>query len=159
MKIVICWSHISGYMAACWRALAAVPGVELFVLGFESDPVAPFDTRLLGEVRHRLLSETDRQNADLTKQLVVDEKPDVMLMSGWFHPAYRALAKDPAVAGVKKILAVDTPFRGDLRQAIGKHLLKSLLRKFDRIVVSGERGYAYARYLGFTEQQIRRGVY
>ena len=34
MRIVICWSHVSGYMAACWRALAATPGVDLFVLGF-----------------------------------------------------------------------------------------------------------------------------
>jgi glycosyltransferase involved in cell wall biosynthesis len=159
MKIVICWSHISGYMAACWRALAATPGVEVFLLGFESDPIAPFDTRLLGNIRHRLLSETDRQNFELTRQIVTGEKPDVMLVSGWFHPAYRKLVADPAVAGATKIMAVDTPFRGDLKQAVGRHLLKPLLKRFDRIVVATERGYTYAKYLGFGESQIRRGIY
>jgi aryl-alcohol dehydrogenase-like predicted oxidoreductase len=31
VKIVFCWSAISGYMAACWRALAARPGIEVHV--------------------------------------------------------------------------------------------------------------------------------
>ena len=159
MKIVICWSHISGYMAACWRELAARPGVEVFLLGFESDAIAPFDARLLADVRHRLLNEAERQDVALTKKLVADEKPDIILMSGWFHPAYRKLAADPAFAKVKKIIAVDTPFRGDWKQAIGKRLLQPLLKHFERIVVAGERGYIYARYLGFAESKIRRGVY
>ena len=36
MKVLICWSHISGYMAACWRALAA-SGVDLSLLAFRTE--------------------------------------------------------------------------------------------------------------------------
>src|SRR4051812_29726203 len=35
MNVVFCWSDISGYMAACWRALAAIEDVRLFVIAFE----------------------------------------------------------------------------------------------------------------------------
>lgn len=29
LKIVICWTEISGYMNACWKALARRPGIDL----------------------------------------------------------------------------------------------------------------------------------
>ncbi|MEZ0263688.1 MAG: hypothetical protein ACAI43_03095, partial [Phycisphaerae bacterium] len=36
MRILICWPEVSGYMAACWRALAARPGVDLRVIAYAS---------------------------------------------------------------------------------------------------------------------------
>ena len=36
MKVLFCWTDISGYMAACWRALASREGVDLHVLAYDS---------------------------------------------------------------------------------------------------------------------------
>jgi hypothetical protein len=47
MKVVVCWSHVSGYMAACWRALAATPDCEVFVVAFGPEGDAPFDPAVM----------------------------------------------------------------------------------------------------------------
>ncbi|MGC4030696.1 MAG: glycosyltransferase family 4 protein [Tepidisphaeraceae bacterium] len=160
MKIVICWSHISGYMAACWRALAAVPGVEVFVLGFQSDAaVAPFDPALLGNVRHLLMDDKQRLDVAFVHQTVAAEKPDVLTISGWANPGLRPLASHAAFKHVFRIMMMDTPMRYDWRQAVGKQLLRGYLKNFDRVMVPGERAFAYARYLGFPDNKIRKGTY
>lgn len=156
-KIVICWSNISGYMAACWRALAAEPGVDLTVLAFQSEAVAPFDPALLGDVRHRLLTADERVDVRLVTGLVTAERPDALCISGWAHKAYRPLASHPALASTFKIMAMDNQLRSDWRQAVGRRLLRRYLSRFDRMAVPGERSFAYARYLGFPDGSIRSG--
>ena len=37
MRVLICWSHISGYIAACWRALVATADVELAVIAYRTE--------------------------------------------------------------------------------------------------------------------------
>lgn len=159
MKIVICWSHISGYMASCWRALAAQPGVSVFLLGFAADSVAPFDASLLGGIPHKLMNEAERVDPQFIHSIVAAEKPDVLCVSGWNNKGYTPLVSHPAFANAYKIMSMDTGMRYDWRQAVGRVLLKKYLRNFNRIVVAGERAFAYARYLGFADSQIRKGVY
>ncbi len=36
MRLVICWAGISGYLAACWRAMAARRGITLKVITFDT---------------------------------------------------------------------------------------------------------------------------
>ena len=31
LRVAFCWTQVSGYMASCWRALAAQPGIDLWV--------------------------------------------------------------------------------------------------------------------------------
>lgn len=159
MNIVICWANISGYMAACWRALHRTPGVKLFLIGLKSEGIAPFDESMLGDIPYRLLDTQERQDAALVRDLVLQQKPDVLSLSGWNIDSYRALASDPALSSAKKVLCVDTPLRSDWRQFAGRLALRSYLKHFDRIVVPGERAFAYARYLGFADGQIRKGLY
>ena len=66
MRIVFCWLEISGYMAACWRALAAREGVDLQVIAFapNTEGKAPFSPEVLAGVDHHLLDRQERADAD-----------------------------------------------------------------------------------------------
>jgi glycosyltransferase involved in cell wall biosynthesis len=70
---------------------------------------------------------------------------------------------NPALSKAKFVMAIDTPMkydaRGRFRQWAGRMKLRRLLGEIDRIIVPGERSWQYARFLGFDESQIRRGVY
>lgn len=162
MRIVFCWSDISGYMAACWRALAACRDVEVSVLAFQigaGEKNIAFDDQILRGLKYQLLSREDARERERVARHVVESKPDVVVISGWFNPAYRALRANPALAGAKFVLAMDTPWRGTLRQQLGRLSVGPSVRRMDHVVVAGERAWQYARRLGVPEAKILRGVY
>ena len=57
MRVAIVWHSVSGYMAACWRALAAEMGDDLLVVTQRPDPkgATPFDPALVRGVNVRLV--------------------------------------------------------------------------------------------------------
>ena len=77
-------------------------------------------------------------------------------VGGWATPADRALLKNPPA---KLAVLVDTPWLGAARQWAGRAALRVLLRKAAACVVPGERGFQYARRLGFAEREIYTGLY
>src|SRR5207249_3205986 len=115
MRLVICWAEISGYMAACWRALAATPRVDLRVIAFEPTSKT-FSDELVAGLNCRLLGTEQRNDTALITSLVKEHRPDVLYATGWFHAPYRQLVKDASLASVAKWMGVDTPWRGTLRQ-------------------------------------------
>jgi glycosyltransferase involved in cell wall biosynthesis len=85
---------------------------------------------------------------------------DVIVIAGWLNPAYRRVAHRAAAgAGTRLILAMDTPWRGTLRQHLARFALRSYLARFDAAWVPGERGRQYACHLGFADDRILPGVY
>lgn len=161
MRIVFCWPIPSGYMAACWRELAARPGVAVLVVAFDhlKDCHTEFrNDELLRDVPHRLLSGPEQKNARLIHDLVADFGPDVVCVSGWGHAPYRALARSAALGQCRFVMAMDNPRRYDLRQALGRWLLRPFVRRMDRVFVTGERCWQLARYLGAREECIGRGT-
>lgn len=162
MKIVICWTDFSGYVAACWRELAAQPGIDLEVVCYEPRGAAGqtmFDAQLLAGIPHTLLSVADRQDSGAIAEAVTRANPDIVVVPGWTNPAYSQLASDTRLASARFVMAMDTPYRGDFRQRVSRLVLSGFLRRIDRVVVSGERSFVYAKQLGFTERQIMKGVY
>jgi glycosyltransferase involved in cell wall biosynthesis len=146
-------------MGACWRALAATPGVDLFVIAFRPAAIAAFDPGVMHGVPCRLLDPTQRLDPHLIAREVRSRDPDVLLISGWHHPPYVALARDPQFGRARRVMTMDTPWRGDLRQRLAPWRLRAHLARFDAVFVPGERSFQYARRLGFSVAQIRRGVY
>jgi glycosyltransferase involved in cell wall biosynthesis len=162
MRVVICWSDISGYMAACWRALARVPGIDLHVIGFaptDAANIAFVGDRLLQGVSHALLPADGRNDAAAIERMVVERKPDVMVLAGWLHAPYVRLASCPALASARLVIGVDTPWRGDLRQRLARHRLRRYFARASAMVVPGERAWQYAVRLGIPEGRIFRGMY
>lgn len=162
MKIVICWTQFSGYMAACWRELSSVSGIDLHVFCFRD--TAPsrftsFDSNLLQGIDHTFLNEEERRNPAIVRQLVVDQRPDAVVLAGWSNAAYRRLAFSTELTKARFILAMDTPYRGDVRQRLARWSLNRFLSRMDWVFVAGEQTRTYARHLGVTESRIQKGVY
>jgi glycosyltransferase involved in cell wall biosynthesis len=161
MKVVICWSHISGYMASCWRALSARGDVDYALLAFQSSNTGTiaFDDALVAGLPCRLLSESEHTDANLVRSLVLREKPDVVVIPGWFHDPYVRLTRDPELAHARFCMTVDTPRRDTLRQRLGRFKIAPLRQRLSRVIVAGERAWQLARMLGFAEEKIRKGMY
>ena len=158
MKVAICWTDISGYMAACWRELSRQQDIDLYILAYEPTSVQ-FDTTLLNNLPHRLLNISERSNAAFIEDTTSSFNPDVVVTPGWVNPAYVRVAISLSSRHVPIVMGMDTPYRGQWRQRLARYRLHTYFRGVSQVVVAGERSWQYARRLGFQDNQIHRGVY
>lgn len=159
-SIVYCFPLVNGYMAACWRALSQKADVDLFVVGQKAgggDLVA-YNDRIMHGVDHYLLSEKDRENAGLVRELVLARKPDLLIISGWSERAFRPLYFEPKLKRVPKVMVVDNQFRGTFRQQAGRWAYRPLFDRVDCFWAVGERAWQLGRFFGFSEKQLRRAA-
>jgi glycosyltransferase involved in cell wall biosynthesis len=148
-------------MAACWRALATRMGDDLLVVTQRPDPAGatPFDLGLVKGVPIELVEPASLDRADGVVDVVAAHRPDVIVLNGWFVPAFVALASAPRLAGAKKIMAIDRPRETWWKDHMNKARHGRVLRRCDLVFVTGERCFQFARFLGFEESRIRRGTY
>ncbi|MEA5575040.1 glycosyltransferase family 4 protein [Anabaena sp. UHCC 0451] len=158
-KVLFCWSDISGYMTACWRALQAIPEIELFIIAFQARTQTAFADELMQGIPHCLLDLQERNKAELIEQLVIEQNPDVVVLCGWFHSPYRQLAFSPRLQNVSFIMGMDTPWWGNWKQYLAPLMLRSYLQRMAHVVVTGERSWQYARRLGIPLENISLGLY
>lgn len=162
MRIVICWPLISGYMAACWRALSAEPEVMLQVLAWRPDTGRDhigFESGLTAGLNVDLLNPEARSDTAVILERVVAHEPDLVVVPGWFWPPYRAVAKWAHQRSLPVIMTMDTSLRFSLRQLAGRWVQWPYFRRISGVYVPGERAYLLARWLGFREEQVRVGAY
>ena len=161
MKIVFCWPTISGYMAACWRELSRRPGVELFVLAFPTTPgkYSAFEPGLLEGIPSRMLDQSERFDYPLSRDILMEQAPDVLFISGWQHKPYFRAALDRRIPAGRRIMIIDAAKKKTLRQLAAQTVFPFLLRNIDGVFVPGERSWPYARAIGFREADIYRGTY
>jgi glycosyltransferase involved in cell wall biosynthesis len=162
VKILFCWTDISGYMAACWQTLAARSGVDLTVLANDVSTAPAFDPSLMHGMHWIRLSRGDRTDATAIQSHVGRLDPDVIVIAGWLSPAYRRMAYHVAAGEggrTRLILATDTPWRGTVRQQVARLVLRRYCGQFDAAWVPGERGRHYARRLGFPRDRVLQGLY
>ncbi len=152
---------MSGYMAACWRALAEREGIEVFVAALrpESGSAVEFSSGIMHGIDCELLTQAEMDEPGRLAGIVREQKPDVVVLCGWGSKSYPEIAQDPALAGAKFIMTMDTPYTGTLRQKLGGLAKRSYFKRFDHCVVAGERTHRLARTLGFDESILTRGVY
>ena len=80
-KVIFCWSDISGYMTACWRALQAIPEIEVFVIAFQARTQTAFADELMQGIPHRLLNLQERDKPELIEQLVSQKNVKILIMN------------------------------------------------------------------------------
>jgi glycosyltransferase involved in cell wall biosynthesis len=161
LRIVICWTEIAGYTAACWRALAARAGVELSILAWPSNfsrSGTQFERSLMEGLPVRFLEEGEQQDVDLVARRVIEQKPNVLLMGGWAERPYRRLVFNDALRDCRQVLAMDTPWKGTLRQRFARLKIARYVDRLDGIFVPGERGVVFAKHLGIPQDRIFRGM-
>jgi glycosyltransferase involved in cell wall biosynthesis len=162
MNVVICWSHLSGYMTACWRALSKLDDVNLTVFAWKSETGEThqqFNVDLASGFDCRLLDLNQRNDEESLVNQIAGLNPDAIVLAGWAHAPYRKLAFHPKLANAKFAMAMDTSAKRWLRRTIVRAYLRGYLSRISTVIVSGERSWQYARSLGVAESRIRRGMY
>jgi len=161
VRIVICWSQISGYMAACWRAMVKrCPDIQ--IVAFKSGQHgtnAAFADEVIQGLPIQLLDADERANQALIESRVIEHRPDVVIVPGWLHQPYMHLLHHPSLSSARFIMGMDTPWKGTWRQRMARLKLGWYLERADRVVVAGERSWQYATFLHVPEGKLRRGVY
>lgn len=149
MKLLFVWTGITRCAGDCWRALQALPGVELKIV---------LDAARNPDLEKEILHGLDYEIADGEGWRWSAEgsfRPDVLLVVGWRSKVVRAFAERPDWRDVPKVLCFDMPWRNVPRCWAARFVLWSYLRRFRAAYVPGASGERYARWLGF--RRIHRG--
>lgn len=157
MRVAFLWSHSSGYFESCVETLLNRPDVEVFVSCLKPQASAPYRPHLLERARWVEWA-AEPEMASLRQELD-DFEPDVVCVSSWHVPAYRAIAKLRKGSSLR-ILCMDNPWRGSWKQYLGTATSAFYVRPlFDYAWVTGERQAQFACRLGFGTHEILHGLY
>ena len=118
--------------------------MDVSVLAYRSgDKEANFRDDVVADLNVRLLDEHERADANLIRSIVVDAKPDVLVLPGLGGRMRTARWRSSlTLANVKRVMTMDTPYRGTMRQRLGRFKMASYFARIDRVMVPGERGVA-----------------
>lgn len=163
VRVTFCWAEVSGYMAACWRALSRRPGVELHVVHPQRlwGKVNPFlsDPLLLEGISNDMFESDAPEIERWLAKAFGRRNADVVVLCGWlYRPYFRALRSE-SLRSTGVVVGMDSPWRGTLTQRLARLRLASLVRRLDLVVTSGEASREYARRIGVPERKIRTGFY
>lgn len=160
MKIVICSMGFTGYAAACWRNLAAQPGVSVKV--FTPETHHGYSVDVLTGIPANVFSDAEFYGSgfsDRFAEMVISENPDAILIGGWAAKPFANLVDIGLLSNVRKLLMVDTMWEWTPRCLLSRFRLRSFVKKLDGIIVAGERGRTFARYIGFKPNRIFTSIY
>ncbi len=159
-NIAFVWTGVNGYMADCWRELAARPGVRLkIVIEERRDVATAFNA---AETLRGLDAEVvyaDALDESALRASMKEFRPARLFLVGWHAATPRFFALDPAFRKVPKTIVFDLPFAWTPRKIAARFALRSYLRHFDSAFVPGEVAARYARWLGFPDEQIYHGLF
>ncbi len=158
-RVMFCWPEISGYMAACWRALSDLQRVDLRLIAYGSSRETAFDQSIMTGLNWHPLAKEAREDVARIASLCEEFSPDVLVVPGWMNRAYRIVAARMSARNVPVLMAMDTPWDGRPRQYLARYLLRGFLRHVSHAFVPGERAYQYAIRLGFDESAVAHGMY
>lgn len=157
MRVAILWTELSGYMNACFRALSRTEGVALLVVNQRSSGAAPFDEALFAWMADRHQWADGPDAGDLIFRLE-QFCPDVILCANWHNKGYRKAMVHFSGRAVR-IFTSDRPWMGTARQWLGVLASRFYLRPLcEAIFVAGEPHAAWARKMGFRQQDILQGL-
>ena len=156
-KCLFLFTELAGYIVACMKKLAETQQVEVHVIKWPVNAIAPFRFSLEGEN----IQFYERENFNDTQLLefAINLNPDVILCSGWIDKGYNSVCKH-FYGKINTVLGLDNPWRNTMKQNIAAVAGPFWLRKyFSHCWVPGSSQKKYALRLGFREQVIREGAY
>jgi glycosyltransferase involved in cell wall biosynthesis len=148
---------LSGYFAACLRALASGENIDVHVVHYAGDAHAPFE---FGEaLPHTTFYVKNRYDRKALCDLAGSLKPGVIICSGWADKDYLAVCRR-LKGSARNVLLFDNPWQATARQRVATVAGPFFLRRhFDACWVSGAPQREYAHRLGYRESEISEGCY
>lgn len=159
IRIAFCWTEISGYMAACWLALASRRDCKILVLALEGNASAPFDPSLMEGIDHELLDLGQREDAQIIIKKLDAFGADVLVFNGWFHKPYVVVSKELSLKRLPQVLTIDNPAQFNWRQRFGRLLARAHINRAAAVIVPGERAFQLMRYWKTPYDKIYKGLY
>ena len=157
MKILFSWTGVTSYMADCWRALQAEPGVELKVIvetAYSGKAFAAATT--LAGLDYELVEQERAADCPIAT-LSSGFAPDVVFVGGWRSVTTRRVMA--AYAAAPQVFCLDMPWRWSLRCVAARWALHGFMKRFAAVYVPGEAAAKYARWFGFPQPRIHRKLY
>ncbi len=146
-------------MAACYRALHARAGVRLSVYSFRLGQThEDYEDEVAADLPWQFLTRDQWQVQEHLASILQREKPDAVFLPGWSYRACNGLLRNGAFSSIKFVMGSDQPWWGAWRQRLNALRVRRVLRRVDRFVVPGERGWQCIRNLGVPESKIHRGA-
>lgn len=156
-KCLFLFTELAGYVVACMKALAATGKVQVHVVRWPVNAVAPFQFSLEGKnlFFYERASFTDESLMEFSKNL----NPDIIICSGWIDKGYMKVCK-AFRKEIKTILTIDNPWRGTLKQHVASFAGPLYLQNYySHCWVPGSPQRKFASKLGFPQNKITEGVY
>jgi glycosyltransferase involved in cell wall biosynthesis len=158
VRVALLVQGFSGYLDACFRALAST-GVDLLIAAPRAMDDTEFDTTKFGDYA---AVEWWSQPPDPTEFVARLDSfdPHVVLMGSWgWPPAYRAVMRSRKPE-VLRILGMDNQWWATPKQWLGRATSRWYLRPlYDCVMVPSDRTEWFALRLGFAPENVLRGLY
>lgn len=158
MKLLVLYTRLSGYTAACLRAFRDRSGAELLIYAWPNQKNAPFDVEVFSDIGE-INSRVDVTVADIERSLDAF-KPDAVLVSGWSDKGYVKICRKLKARGIPVISGCDTQRTGSARQRVAGMIAPWYVQRFiDVLWVTGERQRQFAARLGYAGASCWDGYY
>lgn len=159
-NVAVLWTSLSGYLTACLKELKKRYQVKLLVIHLPINPEAPFALERFNWIDIRI-EKKEHITVDIIRSKLLEFQPDVILMGGWLRDKdYLKITRDKSFSKIPIIGGMDMPWKGTLRQHIGRIISPFYLRpSIDYMWVPGDRQADFARKLGYKGEKLWFGLY
>jgi len=155
-KILFLYTELAGYMVASMNFLAKNYSVEIKIIHWQINEVAPFEFNFQENIQVHIKPEAIKKGLEEA----IDFSPNLVYISGWIDKQYLQAAKIFKQQGIPVLLGIDNPWRGGIKQHLGSLLSSLYIKPYaTHLWCSGIRQYEFARKLGFDSKNILLGLY
>ena len=155
-RILFLYFELAGYFLACINRLIELYEVDVHIVRYPVNAVAPFDFNPNEKIHfYEYESFTSASLIELANKI----NPDIIYICGWSNKNYVAVGRS-FQKKIPVLLTFDNPWLGTLKQQlasiVGRFYLQNI---FTHCWVPGEPNAKYARKLGFDGKKLLQGMY
>jgi len=156
-RALFLYYELAGYFIASLEKLVDDYPVEAHVIRYPVNAIAPFNISVKNT--DMIFYERKEYDEEGLIRLAGNIDPDFIFCNGWSDNGYIAICRH-FKRKVPSLVTFDNPWRNTPRQNLARIAGPLFLRKiFSKCWVPGHAQKIYAKKMGFTDSQIREGLY